>query len=182
MCLPPMLLQIWPWCTDPLSIVASHSPALMATTIMPFVYHYILPLILHLDGLLTWQTHQNNINHQQAIEFEQKNYKLSYTRGDVGPKPWGNANYCMCSLLYHCMRFQSSCRLGLFVGVPVYAKSTDLVPALIMWFFDSRSFVSGTGNGPGTSCSILSMASKWSAYTSYACRTGPCQCRLLLGR
>jgi hypothetical protein len=35
------------------------------------------------------------------------------------------------------------------VGVPVYAKSSDAAPALVMWFFDSRSFVSGTGNGPG---------------------------------
>ena len=36
-----------------------------------------------------------------------------------------------------------------FIGVPVYAAPEDNVPATIMWFFDSRSFVSGTGNGPG---------------------------------
>jgi len=36
-------------------------------------------------------------------------------------------------------------------GVPVYAHEGDFAPALIMWFFDSRSFVSGTGNGPGES-------------------------------
>lgn len=28
-------------------------------------------------------------------------------------------------------------------GVPVYAKKSDNKPALIMWFFDSRSFVRG---------------------------------------
>jgi len=33
----------------------------------------------------------------------------------------------------------------------VYAHEGDFAPALIMWFFDSRSFVSGTGNGPGES-------------------------------
>ncbi|KAF7369531.1 Metallo-dependent phosphatase-like protein [Mycena venus] len=70
----------------------------------------------------------NNINHQEEIEYEQAHYAhLSYTRSDVGPKPYGCGNY----------------------WVPVYAKSTDWVPAAILWFFDSRSFVSGTGNGPG---------------------------------
>ncbi|KAK7045261.1 Metallo-dependent phosphatase-like protein [Favolaschia claudopus] len=52
---------------------------------------------------------------------------LSYTRSDVGPKPYGSGNY----------------------WVPVYATPTSWAPALILWFFDSRSFVSGTGNGPG---------------------------------
>ncbi|KAF7340592.1 Metallo-dependent phosphatase-like protein [Mycena sanguinolenta] len=71
---------------------------------------------------------QNNINHQEEIEYEQAHYsELSYTRSDVGPKPYGSGNY----------------------WVPVYAKSTDSVPAVILWFFDSRSFVSGTGDGPG---------------------------------
>ncbi|KAJ7141700.1 Metallo-dependent phosphatase-like protein [Mycena crocata] len=70
----------------------------------------------------------NNINHQEEIEYEQSRYSaLSYTRSDVGPKPYGSGNY----------------------WVPIYAKSTDWVPAAILWFFDSRSFVSGTGNGPG---------------------------------
>lgn len=36
------------------------------------------------------------------------------------------------------------------VGVPVYASKNDPVPAVIMWFFDSRSFVSGNPAGPGT--------------------------------
>ncbi|KAJ7469854.1 Metallo-dependent phosphatase-like protein [Mycena galericulata] len=70
----------------------------------------------------------NNINHQEEIEYEQAHYSaLSYTRSDVGPKPYGSGNY----------------------WVPVYAKSSDWVPAAVMWFFDSRSFVSGTGDGPG---------------------------------
>ncbi|ORY25933.1 Metallo-dependent phosphatase-like protein [Naematelia encephala] len=70
----------------------------------------------------------NNINHNEEIEYEQAHYgHLSYTRSDVGPKPYGNGNY----------------------WVPVYAKEGDWKPALIMWFFDSRSFVSGTGDGPG---------------------------------
>ncbi|KAJ7194412.1 Metallo-dependent phosphatase-like protein [Mycena pura] len=70
----------------------------------------------------------NNINHQEEIEYEQRNYaSLSHTRSDVGPKPYGCGNY----------------------WVPVYAKAADVVPATILWFFDSRSFVSGTGNGPG---------------------------------
>ncbi|KAJ7618761.1 Metallo-dependent phosphatase [Roridomyces roridus] len=78
----------------------------------------------------THGNHDNadNINHQIEIEYEQANYaSLSYTRSDAGPQPYGGGNY----------------------WVPVYAKSTDTVPAAIMWFFDSRSFVSGTGNGPG---------------------------------
>ncbi|KAF7291247.1 Metallo-dependent phosphatase-like protein [Mycena indigotica] len=70
----------------------------------------------------------NNINHQIEIEYEQATYsELSYTRSDVGPKPYGSGNY----------------------WVPVYAHRKAVVPALIMWFFDSRAFVSGTGNGPG---------------------------------
>ncbi|GFZ45087.1 hypothetical protein JCM24511_02813 [Saitozyma sp. JCM 24511] len=70
----------------------------------------------------------NNINHNEEIEYEQAHYgSLSYTRSDVGPKPYGNGNY----------------------WVPVYANEWDWAPALVMWFFDSRSFVSGTGNGPG---------------------------------
>ncbi|CAD6563925.1 MAG: hypothetical protein TREMPRED_002378 [Tremellales sp. Tagirdzhanova-0007] len=70
----------------------------------------------------------NNINHNEEIEYEMAHYSsLSHTRSDVGPKPYGNGNY----------------------WVPVYAKDKDYVPAMIMWFFDSRSFVSGSGNGPG---------------------------------
>ncbi|KAJ7204299.1 Metallo-dependent phosphatase-like protein [Mycena rebaudengoi] len=70
----------------------------------------------------------NNINHQQVIEYEQAHYpELSHTRSDAGPKPYGSGNY----------------------WVPVYAKKSDWVPAALLWFFDSRSFVSGTGNGPG---------------------------------
>ena len=34
-------------------------------------------------------------------------------------------------------------------GVPVYQNEWSFKPSFIMWFFDSRSFVSGTGNGPG---------------------------------
>ncbi|KAH8832667.1 Metallo-dependent phosphatase-like protein [Flagelloscypha sp. PMI_526] len=70
----------------------------------------------------------NNINHQIIVEYEQKHFPtLSYTRADVGPKPWGVGNY----------------------WVPVYENELSSTPSLIMWFFDSRSFVSGTGNGPG---------------------------------
>lgn len=37
----------------------------------------------------------NNINHQEEIEYEQAHYSsLSYTRSDVGPKPYGSGNYC----------------------------------------------------------------------------------------
>ncbi|KZO91967.1 Metallo-dependent phosphatase [Calocera viscosa TUFC12733] len=78
----------------------------------------------------THGNHDNadNINHQEEIEYEQKHYSdLSYTRMDVGPQPWGVGNY----------------------WVPVYANEGDWAPAVIMWFFDSRSFTSGTGAGPG---------------------------------
>ncbi|KAJ6541191.1 Metallo-dependent phosphatase-like protein [Mycena vulgaris] len=78
----------------------------------------------------THGNHDNSlaINHQEEIEYEQAHYAaLSHTRSDVGPKPYGSGNY----------------------WVPVYAKKTDLVPALIMWFFDSQSFVSGNPTGPG---------------------------------
>ncbi|KAK7017399.1 Metallo-dependent phosphatase-like protein [Favolaschia claudopus] len=78
----------------------------------------------------THGNHDNTlaINHQDEIEYEQKHYSsLSYTRSDVGPKPYGCGNY----------------------WVPVYAKKTDLIPAVVMWFFDSRSFVSGNPSGPG---------------------------------
>lgn len=37
------------------------------------------------------------------------------------------------------------------VGLPIYEHDWDFKPAALMWFFDSRSFVSGTGNGPGES-------------------------------
>jgi hypothetical protein len=38
---------------------------------------------------------QNNINHQQVIEYEQAHYpELSHTRSDAGPKPYGSGNYC----------------------------------------------------------------------------------------
>lgn len=34
---------------------------------------------------------QNNINHQEEIEYEMVHYaKLSYTRSDAGPKPYGS--------------------------------------------------------------------------------------------
>ncbi|KAJ7156198.1 Metallo-dependent phosphatase [Mycena filopes] len=75
----------------------------------------------------THGNHDNSlvINHLEEIEYEQKHYSaLSYTRADVGPKPYGCGNY----------------------WVPVYANQNDFVPALVMWFFDSRSFVTG---GPG---------------------------------
>ncbi|KAF8175704.1 Metallo-dependent phosphatase-like protein [Mycena galopus ATCC 62051] len=78
----------------------------------------------------THGNHDNTlaINHQEEIEYEQAHYSLlSYTRSDVGPKPWGSGNY----------------------WVPVYASKNDLVPAVIMWFFDSRSFVSGNPAGAG---------------------------------
>lgn len=36
-----------------------------------------------------------NITHDQIIRHEQSKYrKLSYTRSDVGPAPYGNGNYC----------------------------------------------------------------------------------------
>nr|GAT58835.1 predicted protein [Mycena chlorophos] len=71
----------------------------------------------------------DNINHQEELEYEQEHYgkTLSYTRSDVGPKPYGLGNYWL----------------------PVYATPTAPIPAAIMWFFDSRSFTSGDGNGPG---------------------------------
>jgi hypothetical protein len=121
---------------------ASTSAAPTAITTMP---HVAVFRFLHTK--LTLRS-QNNINHLQEIEYEQKQYSnLSYTRSDIGPKPYGPGNYCTLSrplpLLFICLVPNA------FIGVPVYAKSTDLVPALIMWFFDSRSFVSGTGNGPG---------------------------------
>ncbi|KAJ7601880.1 Metallo-dependent phosphatase-like protein [Mycena polygramma] len=78
----------------------------------------------------THGNHDNSlaITHQEEIEYEQAHYSsLSYTRSDVGPKPYGCGNY----------------------WVPIYAKTADLVPAVIMWFFDSRSFVSGNPKGSG---------------------------------
>ncbi|KAJ7491353.1 Metallo-dependent phosphatase-like protein [Mycena galericulata] len=78
----------------------------------------------------THGNHDNTlaINHQEEIDYEQAHYSaLSYTRSDVGPKPYGGGNY----------------------WVPVYAKKNDIVPAVIMWFFDSRSFTSGNPAGPG---------------------------------
>ncbi|KAJ7749638.1 Metallo-dependent phosphatase-like protein [Mycena metata] len=78
----------------------------------------------------THGNHDNSlaINHLEEIEYEQKHYPtLSYTRADVGPKPWGCGNY----------------------WVPVYAKQSDFVPALIMWFFDSRSFTAGAPQQAG---------------------------------
>ncbi|KAJ7698347.1 Metallo-dependent phosphatase-like protein [Mycena rosella] len=78
----------------------------------------------------THGNHDNSlaITHQEEIEYEQAHYSsLSHTRSDVGPKPYGSGNY----------------------WVPVYATTTDCVPALIMWFFDSRSFVSGHPGGTG---------------------------------
>ncbi|KAJ7635246.1 Metallo-dependent phosphatase-like protein [Roridomyces roridus] len=80
----------------------------------------------------THGNHDNTlaINHQEEIDYEQAHYSaLSHTRSDVGVKPWGSGNY----------------------WVPVYAKKTDVVPAVIMWFFDSRAFTMGKpsdGNGP----------------------------------
>ncbi|KAJ7828777.1 hypothetical protein B0H14DRAFT_2811475 [Mycena olivaceomarginata] len=72
----------------------------------------------------------NNINHQEEIEYEEAHYThLSCARSDV----------------FH---FPVSVTLTMSVGVPVYAKTTDWIPGAILWFFDSRSFVSGTGNGP----------------------------------
>ncbi|KAF7323948.1 Metallo-dependent phosphatase-like protein [Mycena kentingensis (nom. inval.)] len=84
-------------------------------------------------GIILMQ-HDNaeHINHQEEIEYEQAHYgkTLSYTRSDVGPKPYGLGNY----------------------WVPVYAKPKDVIPAAVMWFFDSRSFVPGVpgGSSPGT--------------------------------
>ncbi|KAJ6482223.1 Metallo-dependent phosphatase-like protein [Mycena vitilis] len=78
----------------------------------------------------THGNHDNSlaITHQDEIEYEQAHYSsLSYTRSDVGPKPYGCGNY----------------------WVPIYAQTADLVPAVIMWFFDSRSFVSGDPHGAG---------------------------------
>ncbi|KAF7969108.1 hypothetical protein HWV62_20438 [Athelia sp. TMB] len=47
------------------------------------------------------------------------------------------------------MQVQSHTEAATTVRVPVYATESDYIPALVMWFFDSRSFVSGTGDGPG---------------------------------
>ncbi|KAF7289871.1 Alpha-aminoadipate reductase Lys1p [Mycena indigotica] len=80
----------------------------------------------------THGNHDNadHVNHQEEIEYEQKHYgnTLSYTRSDVGPKPYGSGNY----------------------WVPVYGSPRDVVPAVIMWFFDSRSFVPGDPQGTGS--------------------------------
>ncbi|KAJ7162799.1 Metallo-dependent phosphatase-like protein [Mycena crocata] len=78
----------------------------------------------------THGNHDNSlaINHLEEIEYEQTHYaSLSHTRSDVGPKPYGCGNY----------------------WVPVYATKSDFVPAVIMWFFDSRSFVGGHPGGTG---------------------------------
>ncbi|ORX35176.1 Metallo-dependent phosphatase-like protein [Kockovaella imperatae] len=78
----------------------------------------------------THGNHDNadHITHDEEIKYEMAHYSnLSYTRSDVGPAPYGNGNY----------------------WVPVYANADDWAPKLIMWFFDSRSFVSGSGDGPG---------------------------------
>ncbi|KAJ7280918.1 Metallo-dependent phosphatase-like protein [Mycena rebaudengoi] len=78
----------------------------------------------------THGNHDNSlaINHLEEIKYEQRHYSaLSHTRSDVGPKPYGCGNY----------------------WVPVYAKKTDCVPAVILWFFDSQSFVSGHPGGSG---------------------------------
>ncbi|CAK5284585.1 unnamed protein product [Mycena citricolor] len=69
--------------------------------------------------------HDNSVNiaHEEEINYEiaQHGKTLSYTRSDVGPRPYGLANY----------------------WVPVYAKASDVKPAVVLWFFDSRSFVTG---------------------------------------
>ncbi|CAK5270433.1 unnamed protein product [Mycena citricolor] len=67
--------------------------------------------------------HSVNIAHEEEINYEiaQHGKTLSYTRSDVGPRPYGLANY----------------------WVPVYAKASDVKPAVVLWFFDSRSFVTG---------------------------------------
>lgn len=39
--------------------------------------------------------------------------------------------------------FLIKCRSSSYAGVPVYEKEEDPRPALILWFFDSRSFVEG---------------------------------------
>jgi hypothetical protein len=51
---------------------------------------------------------------------------LSYTRSDVGPRPYGAVNY----------------------WVPVYADEKQAVPSVVMWFFDSQSFVGGDKKTP----------------------------------
>ncbi|KAH8921577.1 hypothetical protein BT69DRAFT_1283055 [Atractiella rhizophila] len=74
-----------------------------------------------------------NITHEIEIDYESKKYDLSYTRSDAGLKPYGGGNY----------------------WVPVYATTPpkwfwyNTKPALLLWFLDSRSFVSGHGAGPG---------------------------------
>ncbi|KZT50667.1 Metallo-dependent phosphatase [Calocera cornea HHB12733] len=78
----------------------------------------------------THGNHDNadNITHLEEIEYEVAHYgRLSYTRADVGPRPYGCGNY----------------------WVPVFANEWDWAPAVVMWFFDSRSFTSGSGDGPG---------------------------------
>ncbi|KAK4685677.1 hypothetical protein P7C73_g4465, partial [Tremellales sp. Uapishka_1] len=57
------------------------------------------------------------------IDHERSHYPLSHTRSDVGPQPYGSGNYWL----------------------SVYPHQGARVPALILWFFDSRSFV---GKGP----------------------------------
>ena len=62
----------------------------------------------------------------------------------------------------------------------MYANTGDYSPALVMWFFDSRSFVSGTGDGPGRDwfpCLIDDQGS----VSNKNLRSDPCGCELLLG-
>lgn len=35
------------------------------------------------------------------------------------------------------------------IGLPVFENEWDFAPAMLLWFFDSRSFVDGHGAGPG---------------------------------
>lgn len=112
----------------------------------------------------------NNINHQEEIEYEMAHYSaLSYTRMDVGPAPWGVGNYCKFPIKPLVLLD------NVYIAVPVFANQSDSTPALIMWFFDSRSFVSGTGDGPGTSDSLY-----FSLLDSFP-RTCSCLSKLLLG-
>ena len=62
-------------------------------------------------------------------------------------------------------------------GVPVYANENDDGPKLVMWFLDSRSFVSGSGNGPGKSTNLKSMERPLIRIRTHSARS-----RLLLGR
>jgi hypothetical protein len=88
-CLLTTQLVTWIKSLPPLCRGASTSAVPTVTMITRCVRQRTLIRPRHLNCV------QNNINHLKEIEYEQKHYSnLSYTRSDVGPKPYGPGNYC----------------------------------------------------------------------------------------